>query len=127
LDDLGFVAAVRSLTRDLEELGIKPTVEVSGAKQRLLPEEELALFRIAQEALNNVRRHSGASHVAIRVQFHPNSVRMTIQDDGRGFDAPDKFADLLASGKLGLTGMHERARILGGCCRYSPMKVGARA
>jgi len=114
LDDLGFVAAVRSLTRDLEELGIEATVEVAGSKQRLLPEEELALFRIAQEALNNVRRHSGASHVAIRVEFHPNSVRMTIQDDGRGFDAPDKFADLLASGKLGLIGMHERARILGG-------------
>jgi signal transduction histidine kinase len=114
LDDLGFVAAVRGLARDLKEVKVEATVEVSGPKQRLSPEEELALFRIAQEALNNVRRHSAASRVAVQVEFHPSNVRMTIQDTGCGFNAPERFIDLVAMGKLGLIGMYERARILGG-------------
>jgi signal transduction histidine kinase len=114
LDDLGFVAAVRSLTRNLEEVGVETALEVSGAPYRLSPEEELVLFRIAQEALNNARRHADASQAKVMISFYGNSVRMIIEDDGQGFDAPDRFVDLVASGKLGLIGMHERARILGG-------------
>jgi len=83
--------------------------------RRLVPEEaELVLFRIAQEALNNVRRHSGASRVNVEVQYCPNKVRLQIQDNGRGFNAPERMSDLVSSGRLGLTGMQERARTLGG-------------
>lgn len=114
LDDLGFVAAVRGLTRNLVEAGVEAEVRVSGVPYRLSPEEELMLFRIAQEGLNNIRRHADASEAMVKVSFERNKVRMTIEDDGKGFDAPDEFADLVASGKLGLIGMHERARILGG-------------
>lgn len=114
LDDLGFVAAVRGLTRNLVQTGVKATVRVSGAPFRLSPEEELVLFRIAQESLNNVRRHAGASEAKVLISFHRNNVRMSIEDDGKGFDAPDRFVDLVASGNLGLIGMHERARLLGG-------------
>lgn len=114
LDDLGFVAAVESLASDLEAVGLETTFETSGFIRRLAPEEELVLFRIVQEALNNARRHADASSVMIKALFRPSSVRLTIEDDGKGFDAPDRFVDLVASGKLGLIGMHERAWILDG-------------
>jgi len=117
LDDLGFVAAVRGLARNLEEASVETELRVSGTPYRLSAEEELVLFRIAQESLNNVRRHAHASEAKVMVSFHSKNVRMVIEDDGQGFDAPDKFDDLVASGKLGLIGMHERARILGGTMR----------
>lgn len=114
LDDLGFVAAVRGLTRTLEEQGVEASLDVQGDERRLAPEEELVLFRIAQESLNNVRRHAEASHVEVEIAFRQDNVEMTVEDDGIGFQAPDKYVDLIASGRLGLIGMHERARILGG-------------
>ena len=117
LDDLGFVAAIRGLTRNLEEAGVKTELRVSGSPYRLSAEEELVLFRIAQESLNNVRRHADASRAKVLVSFNHDSVQMVVEDDGKGFDAPNKFVDLVASGKLGLIGMHERARILGGTLR----------
>ncbi len=117
LDDLGLVPAVEGLVAALREEGIDAQLEVDGAPRRLEAEEELCLFRIAQEALNNVRRHAQASRVALRLGFYPACVRMSIQDDGRGFEAPDSVVELARSGKLGLIGMHERARILGGTLR----------
>jgi signal transduction histidine kinase len=51
------------------------------------------------------------------ISFRDNNVQMVIEDNGRGFDAPDRLVDLAMSGKLGLIGMHERARILGGTLR----------
>ncbi len=117
LDDLGFVAAVRGLTRTLKQVGVDAHVQVTGTPYRLSPEEELVLFRIAQESLNNIRRHADASQAKVMVSFHDETIRMTIEDDGKGFDAPDRFVDLVALDKLGLIGMHERARILGGTLR----------
>lgn len=114
LDDLGFVAAVRGLTRALVEMSVKAEVEVLGIPYRLSADEELVLFRIAQEALNNIRRHADASEVRVTISFDRNKVHMGIEDNGEGFDAPPRFADLVASGNLGLIGMHERARLLGG-------------
>jgi two-component system sensor histidine kinase DegS len=115
LDHLGFVAAVKGLAGELaEENAIDVEVKVTGETQRLAPEEELVLFRIAQEALSNVRRHSGATQATVHVAFQSHHVKMTICDDGHGFDAPARIDDLVPAGKLGLIGMHERARTLGG-------------
>jgi two-component system sensor histidine kinase DegS len=69
---------------------------------------------IIQEALNNVRRHSQASRVVVEVEFGDSSIKITAEDDGRGFEVPDRMGDLIATGKLGLIGMHERARLLDG-------------
>ncbi|MFW6082412.1 MAG: GAF domain-containing protein [Chloroflexota bacterium] len=122
LDDLGLIPAIRGLTRSLQEAGIEAELSVKGPSHRLSPEEELVLFRIAQESLNNVRRHASAQQVEVQVSFARDRVQMAIDDDGQGFEAPDKFVDLVASGKLGLIGMHERARILGGtlCIQSTP-------
>jgi signal transduction histidine kinase len=114
LDDLGFLPAVKGLLADLEKEGLDTELTVSGTTRRMSPEEELTLFRIVQEALNNVRRHAAASRVTVEAEFLAARVRVTVRDDGKGFVAPKRPGDLVTSGRLGLIGMHERARILGG-------------
>ncbi|MFC2049925.1 PAS domain S-box protein [Chloroflexota bacterium] len=114
LDQMGLVAALNWLAEELgKELGIKTTVKAD--KLPPLPSEtELAMFRIAQEALNNVRRHAQASDINIKVKSDSNSVKMTITDNGKGFSTPRLTGDLAREGKLGVLGMEERARLIGG-------------
>jgi PAS domain S-box-containing protein len=114
LDDLGLLPALKWLATDLGEQGIAVEVSVEGAERRLPSEVELALFRIAQEALNNVKKHSRASRVDLTVRYEEGSVTLSVDDDGQGFRLPERIGDLAASGKLGLIGMQERARLLGG-------------
>jgi signal transduction histidine kinase len=115
LDDLGLLPALEWLTVNLrQEDGIKTELKVHGNKRRLPPEAELALFRIVQEALSNVRKHSRASRVVSTVEFGEGRVRITVNDNGQGFELPGRTDDLAATGKLGLIGMHERARLLDG-------------
>jgi two-component system sensor histidine kinase DegS len=115
LDHLGLMVALVGLINDLgEKDGIETEVRVKGEVRRLAPEQELGLFRIFQEALSNIRRHSRATQVVVEVTFHPNKINMRISDNGCGFDAPGRMETLVSTGKLGLIGMHERARLLGG-------------
>jgi len=115
LDYLGLMAAVVGSVNDLNEMdGITAEVEVEGTVRRLSPVQELGLFRVFQEAVSNIRRHSECTHVLVEVSFGPGSVRMHISDDGRGFRVPERIDGLVSSGRLGLIGMHERTQILGG-------------
>lgn len=115
LDDLGLLPTLEGLVTDLKaQEGIDVRLKVLGSQRRLSPEAELVLFRIVQEALNNVRRHAQASKVMTTVEFADGRVRLTISDNGRGFELPGRMSDLAAAGKFGLMGMHERARLLGG-------------
>ncbi|GAI76098.1 unnamed protein product, partial [marine sediment metagenome] len=75
---------------------------------------ELALFRIAQEALRNVKKHSTATKTALRLKFTRSRVKLTVSDNGGGFELPDILSDFAAEGKLGLIGMQERTRLLSG-------------
>ncbi len=115
LDELGLVPAVQTLLRGMEETrGIKTEMQVIGAESRLGAEMELALFRIVQEALSNVKRHSEASSVHVRIEFGARSLKAVVSDDGKGFQAPKRLSDLASERRLGLTGMEERAKMLGG-------------
>jgi signal transduction histidine kinase len=115
LDDLGFLPTLRGLSARLsQEDGIEARVEVSGDERRLPAETELVLFRIAQEALNNVRKHSQATEVVTSVEFSDGIVRIAISDNGQGFKVPGRLGQLVSMGKLGLTGMYERAQLVGG-------------
>jgi signal transduction histidine kinase len=115
LDHLGLPVALVSLVNDLgDKDGICTEVKVQGEARRLAPEQELGLFRILQEALSNIRRHSGATRVDVVLTFDVDRVRVRISDDGCGFDAPKRMDSLVSAGKLGLIGMYERARLLGG-------------
>jgi len=115
LDDLGLVPAMEWLAAELEKnYGLETKVSIAGEQQRLSPENELAVFRIAQEALSNVRRHSGASAVKVTIDFGADALTLVVSDNGRGFDMPQRTSDLAVSGKLGMIGMRERARLIGG-------------
>jgi PAS domain S-box-containing protein len=115
LDDLGLLPALKWLATALEEQhGIAANIRVLGEQHRLPDDVELALFRIAQEALNNVRKHSGASAVELTVDFRTGGMTMIIADNGKGFKLPQSTSDIAASGKLGIIGMQERTRLLGG-------------
>jgi PAS domain S-box-containing protein len=114
LDDLGLVAAVEWLAEDVErQCGIETSVRVTGEQQEVGPEVQLLLFRIVQEALTNVRKHSAAQTARVVLAFGEGIVRATVEDDGQGFSAGD-LSELAGAGKLGILGMSERARLVGG-------------
>jgi signal transduction histidine kinase len=109
------IPALEWLASDLtEHYKISVGVEVSGKERRFAPEAELLFFRIAQEALSNVRKHSGASRAWVTIEFMDDKTILTIKDSGKGFKLPDSLSDLTGEAKLGLAGMSERARLLNG-------------
>jgi two-component system sensor histidine kinase DegS len=115
LDDLGLIPAVRSLVKSLQDSdGIDAELKVLGGERRFPPEVELLLFRIVQEALNNIRRHAKASEAQVVMDLDEDEIRVIITDNGQGFELQGRLDDLPRSGKLGLAGMRERARLLGG-------------
>lgn len=115
LDQLGLLPALSWIAdHTLRPLGMKVTIESDGLPKRLPGEIEIVLFRIAQEAMSNVARHSQANHLHIRLHRADGRIVMTLTDDGRGFDL-----SALADGPnhdrgLGLAGMQERASLAGG-------------
>ena len=113
LDQMGLLSALSWL---VEKIGddVDVRVELSGDERRLSAEVELALFRVAQEALSNVRKHSEAVNAVVKVAFTTDGVWLEVRDYGKGFVLPDNIADLAAKGHLGILGMHERARIIDG-------------
>ena len=115
LDQLGLLPALEWLAANLTEYaGIPARVRVSGT-ERILPEEEaVAIFRICQEAMRNIWRHAGASSAELFVEFTNAYIRVTIRDDGAGFDVPAEPGQMARAGKLGITGMQERAQLIGG-------------
>ena len=113
LDQLGLVAALSSLTAHLDGGGLSAQLEVRGTARRLLPDVELGAFRIVQESSNNVVRHAKADHLNVIVDFSEECVKLTIVDDGQGFDTSDVEPSSPAT-SLGVVGMRERARLLGG-------------
>jgi len=115
LDDLGLVPALEWLTSDLTNyFGIAIGMALFGSPRRFPPETELVLFRIAQEALRNVGKHSEASRAWVTLEFSDDKVTLTVKDNGKGFELPKRVGDLASTSKLGLAGMQERAQLIGG-------------
>lgn len=118
LDDLGLGPAIEWLADDLADRNdVEVTATVEGGTRRLDAAVELALFRIAQEALRNVERHADASTARVELRFEDAQTRLLVRDDGRGFEVPADPASLARSGRLGMTGMRERAELVGGRLR----------
>ena len=115
LDDLGLLPALEWIADDVEKnYGIKAHVEVTGNERSVPAEVQLLLFRIAQEALTNIRRHAEASTAMVKLEFGDDTITMTVSDNGKGFELPPRMEDLAKVGRLGLMGMSERARLLRG-------------
>jgi signal transduction histidine kinase len=114
LEDLGLVAALDMLAREIsKETGIDVSFQRFGDEQRLMPEIEMAFYRMAQEGLSNVARHANATHTSIVIHFDLTSTTLTISDDGQGFVIPESPAEFAPSGHYGLLGLYERAELIG--------------
>ncbi len=115
LDDLGLLATLRWLVSELkEQYGIETDLRIVGVERRFAPEIELLLFRVVQEAMNNIGRHSQARKAEVSIEFGDGRTSVSITDNGVGFQPPESLGDLSRVGKLGFIGMQERVRLLGG-------------
>lgn len=114
LEDLGLVAALQMLCREAsQDRGLQIDFRQSGRERRLPRDEELALYRIVQEALNNVVRHSKATRAELNIDFGDGRVRLAVKDNGVGFVVPASPTDFAPSGHFGLLGMRERSELIG--------------
>jgi two-component system, NarL family, sensor kinase len=109
LDDLGLAASLESLARSIP----LPNVQVDTVTTSLPEHAETAVYRIAQEALQNVMKHASAAHVQLRLSVAAGAVLLEISDDGVGFD-PATTAERAGPVGYGLPGMQQRAELLGG-------------
>ncbi|MBE2270183.1 MAG: YHS domain-containing protein [Anaerolinea sp.] len=112
LEELGLIPALKMLGQGEKDTHVE--VNVLGSERRLNEAVELALFRVAQEAVQNAKRHGQAQHITLQVHFSPHELTLTISDDGNGFQLPDQFDSLAMTGHYGLLGMIERVQQLGG-------------
>lgn len=114
LDDLGLVSALRSHARAFSErTGIRVRFSSVSGAARLGTARRVALFRVAQEALMNVARHSGAREVCVALRRLPRALRLEVRDDGRSFDV-ERVGRSRKNQHLGLLGMQERMDMVGG-------------
>jgi len=112
LDDLGLVPAIRWLVDQLNrDDSVQAKVSVEGRQRSLDQEINNHLFRIAQEALNNIRRHAEATDVNVKLVFSKETVKLMIQDNGKGFVFKD-IDSFPHQERIGIIGMQERSRLL---------------
>jgi len=116
LEDLGLEIAIRNLARDAaSRADLELELAISADLSELTPQVEQCIFRVAQEALENVVKHASARQVSVRLAERNGAVSMTIADDGAGF----ALSDVDFSEELGIKGMHERAGMAGGRLKVS--------
>jgi signal transduction histidine kinase len=111
LDDLGLQAAMEWQASEFSKRsGVETDLQLEGSDRALPPEVSTAVFRILQEALTNVARHAGARRVTVRLSRESGNLVLLVRDDGRGLPEPTETRRR----SLGILGMEERARALGG-------------
>ncbi len=123
-DELPGPQRLAGLAREFErDGGVGCHLEVAGEQHELGPEARLALYRTAQEALTNIRKHAHARRVELRLDYEPLGTRLTVEDYASDGDRPPPAPD---GGGYGLTGMRERAELLGGTLTAAPTGTGFR-
>ncbi|NMB90791.1 MAG: sensor histidine kinase [Chloroflexi bacterium] len=114
LEDLGLAAALQMLARELGNgNGLRVEFALHGEERRLPPEVEMAFYRLAQETLHNVARHSGAGQASLDLSYLADGTSLRVSDTGRGFQVPASPAGFVRGGHYGLMGMQERADLIG--------------
>jgi PAS domain S-box-containing protein len=113
LEHQGLVGALEQIADDFNKLGqLAVEVHIEGIEPELSEEVKLGFFRIAQEALNNARKHAKASQVNIDIRFNHKQLQMGVSDNGIGFELPKSAARSKGTGSLGLLSMKERADLI---------------
>ncbi len=113
LEDLGLAPALEMLGKEMSYADLAITFQCTGKVERLDPSVELALYRMTQEALSNVRKHAEASQAKVVVAFQEADIFVQVSDNGRGFVPPVSPAAFAQEGHFGLLGLHERAEMIG--------------
>jgi PAS domain S-box-containing protein len=126
LEEYGLAPALKGYVEGFaRRTGIQVNVDLPQNLRRLPREAETALFRIVQECLANIQRHSGSPVAKIRIRRQPDSLILEVEDEGRGFQpAPPKDGSMGSRIGLGLKGMKERVRLLGGCLEINSSSHG---
>ena len=115
LAQLGLIGALGQIITALEEeTGCKANLRIAGDPAVFTPIQEVAIYRVVSEALNNVRRHANASSVEVVLSFEHDWITVDIKDNGIGFDFDDVRVRHATDGNIGLVGMRERAEMVGG-------------
>jgi signal transduction histidine kinase len=114
IEDLGLVTALAMQSTDNKRPdGLKIHFQLEGIERRLKSEIEMAMYRISQEAINNVIQHANAKNAWITLSFHKKSIILEIRDDGQGFNIPLEPMDYARKGHYGLLGIYERSELIG--------------
>lgn len=112
LEDLGLAIAVRNLARSFADReGVKMEIEIKEGPFTLPPDVEQSFYRVAQEALENIAKHTQAKHGFLNLTSTGNRIELLIRDDGQGFDLKKLSTD---RDRFGIKGMQERAAVIGG-------------
>ena len=111
--DVGLAASLEELVIEVKRRGVHVQLQVEGSELEPSPDVALCLYRVAQEALTNVERHSGARNVTVRLNYSSTATAVVVEDDGVGFKSSDKERPDKAP-HLGLLGMRERLEMVGG-------------
>ena len=115
LDRLGLTRTIEHVVRlAADAAGLRCSVNVEPVDGLLSPTAEIQLYRLVQECLNNVVKHARAGFVEVRVWRNDQCLNAIVQDNGDGFDPTELHANSKGPGGLGLAGMAERVRLLGG-------------
>lgn len=119
---------VRSITDAFAaRTGVVPKVGFNGDLDELTESQQIALLSLIREALSNIRKHSEAGQVEIMIAAGDEVLQVEIRDDGKGFEPEDTLVAAARAGRLGLVGMHERVRMLGGVTRIDSRPGGGTA
>jgi signal transduction histidine kinase len=113
LEDLGLTAALEMLTNEAgQNSAFKTEFRASGNERRLTPDVELALYRMVQESLSNIKRHAKATQATVVVDFSTQAIQIKVNDNGVGFEVPKSPAEFVSGGHFGLVGLYERAQLI---------------
>lgn len=115
LGELGLLGALHQNLQNFEkDTGIACSFRIEGTPPTLSPVYDIALYRVTQEALANVRKHAQATKVDVILRFQGDDLSLEIRDNGKGFDPSKVLNNARSTGRLGLSGMKDRAQTLGG-------------
>jgi signal transduction histidine kinase len=115
LDNMGLISAIRWMVDTLNvDTNFRTRLFIEGSERKMPPSVEIAVFRIIQEALNNIKHHAKASEAHVNLIFGPDLLNILVLDNGQGFYQPENLPKFAVEGKLGLIGIQERIASLGG-------------